>query len=101
MRAVSNWNTGFPHQRGAITPRATTVAEAAGEPSDDGRSGGSARSGKGPDPYNDALPFIDFVAQHPVGSEVDAVIERFSSHGAYVLIGEARGYLPLRNLADT
>lgn len=27
MRAVSNWNTGFPHMRGAITPRAATVAE--------------------------------------------------------------------------
>ena len=28
MRGVSNWNTGFPHQRGGITSRATTVAEA-------------------------------------------------------------------------
>jgi arylsulfatase len=27
MRAVSNWNTGFPHMRGGITPRAATVAE--------------------------------------------------------------------------
>ncbi|MDD9369146.1 MAG: S1 RNA-binding domain-containing protein [Acidimicrobiales bacterium] len=82
------------------TTDVASVAAAAAELSDDGRSGGAGRSGKGPDPYNEALPFIDFVAQHPVGSEVDAVIEKFSSHGAYVMVGEARGYLPLRNLAD-
>jgi arylsulfatase A-like enzyme len=28
MRGVSNWNTGFPHMRGGISPRAATVAEA-------------------------------------------------------------------------
>jgi arylsulfatase len=27
MRGVSNWNTGFPHMRGAITPHAATVPE--------------------------------------------------------------------------
>ncbi|MEA3057148.1 MAG: hypothetical protein QOD30_2580 [Actinomycetota bacterium] len=27
MRGVSNWNTGFPHMRGGIDPRAATVAE--------------------------------------------------------------------------
>ena len=27
MRGVSNWNTGFPHMRGGISPRAATVAE--------------------------------------------------------------------------
>jgi len=27
MRGVSNWNTGFPHMRGGITPAAATVAE--------------------------------------------------------------------------
>jgi arylsulfatase len=27
MRAVSNWNTGFPHMRGGISPNAATVAE--------------------------------------------------------------------------
>ena len=27
MRAISNWDTGFPHMRGGITPRAATVAE--------------------------------------------------------------------------
>ncbi|MEO6124785.1 MAG: arylsulfatase [Ilumatobacteraceae bacterium] len=27
MRGVSNWNTGFPHMRGGITPRAATIAQ--------------------------------------------------------------------------
>jgi arylsulfatase A-like enzyme len=27
MRGVSNWNTGFPHMRGGISPRAATVAD--------------------------------------------------------------------------
>lgn len=27
MRAVSNWNTGFPNMRGGISPRAATIAE--------------------------------------------------------------------------
>jgi arylsulfatase A-like enzyme len=27
MRGISNWNTGFPHMRGGISPRAATVAE--------------------------------------------------------------------------
>jgi hypothetical protein len=83
-----------------VTADATAVAEAAAELSSDGRSGGAGRTSRGVEPYNDALPFIEFVAQHPVGSEVDAVIERFSSHGAYVMVGAARAYLPLRNLAD-
>src|SRR5919106_869830 len=41
-----------------------------------------------------------FVADHPVGSEVEATVERFGSHGAYVVSGGVRGYVPLRYLAD-
>lgn len=53
-----------------------------------------------PAAYNEALPFIEFVRDHPVGSEVDAVVEHFGSHGAYLRIGEVRAYVPLKNLAD-
>jgi hypothetical protein len=62
--------------------------------------GGRGKGGQSPEPYNEALAFIEFVGAHPVGSEVDAKIERFSSHGAYVLVGSARAYVPLRNLGD-
>jgi predicted RNA-binding protein with RPS1 domain len=78
---------------------AAVAASVTAEPSSDGRSDGGGRGGKAVEPYNEALPFIDFVAQHPVGSEVDTTIERFSSHGAYVMVGDARAYIPLRNLA--
>ena len=40
-------------------------------------------------PINDPLPFIEFVANHPVGSHVDGEVERFASHGAYVASGRA------------
>ena len=45
---------------------------------------------------NDVLPFIQFVEKHGVGSVVDGVVDSYSSHGAYVIIGDVRGYVPLR-----
>ena len=47
-------------------------------------------------PVNELLPFLDFIQHHPVGSSVSGVVESYSSHGAYVTIGEVRGYVPLR-----
>ena len=47
-------------------------------------------------PVNDLLPFLDFVQHHPVGTAVMADVETYSSHGAYVKIGDVRGYVPLR-----
>ena len=41
-----------------------------------------------------------FVVDHPVGTEVDGVVDRFASHGAYVHVGDARCYVPLRELGD-
>jgi hypothetical protein len=89
-------------------PPAVPEAPALGEtPSGDGASAGAgpgAGSGDGAgsagESYNEALAFIEFVGAHPVGSEVEATVERFSSHGAYAAVGEARAYLPLRYLAD-
>jgi hypothetical protein len=51
-------------------------------------------------PVNDLLPFLDFVEHHPVGSSVNGVVESYSSHGAYVSIGDVRGYVPLRLMGD-
>jgi hypothetical protein len=51
-------------------------------------------------PINDPLPFIEFVANHPVGSHVDGEVERFASHGAYVRAGGARCYLGLKFMGD-
>ncbi|MGH9272003.1 MAG: S1 RNA-binding domain-containing protein, partial [Ilumatobacteraceae bacterium] len=51
-------------------------------------------------PVNDVLPFLDFVERHPMGSSVNGVVESYSSHGAYVSIGDVRGYVPLRLMSD-
>jgi hypothetical protein len=49
---------------------------------------------------NDLLAFLTFVEQHPVGTSVSAVVDHYSSHGAYVKVGDVLGYLPLRLIAD-
>jgi hypothetical protein len=51
-------------------------------------------------PINDPLPFIEFVANHPVGSRVEGEVERFASHGAYVRAGGARCYVGLKFMGD-
>ncbi len=50
---------------------------------------------------NDLMPFLSFVEHHPVGTSVNAMVENYSSHGAYVrLSGDVVGYVPLRMMAD-
>ena len=49
---------------------------------------------------NELLPFLEFVAQHPVGSAVSGVVSSYSSHGAYVDLPDGiQGYVPLRLMA--
>lgn len=52
------------------------------------------------EPVNEPLAFISFIAEHQLGSEVDAMVEEFSSHGAFVSVGEARCYVPLSAMGD-
>jgi hypothetical protein len=52
------------------------------------------------EPLNDPLPFIEFVAAHPVGSTLEGEVQNFSSHGAYVEAGGARCYVPLKLMGD-
>lgn len=52
-------------------------------------------------PINEPMPFLQFVTDHPVGSEVKATVDRFSSHGAYAVTdGGAQCYIPLKAMAD-
>ncbi len=66
------------------------------------RRGGSkaSKASKAPEAVNDPQTFLSFVSSHPVGAEVDAVVDRFSSHGAYVVVDGAQCYVPLRSMAD-
>ncbi|MBA2280112.1 MAG: S1 RNA-binding domain-containing protein [Acidimicrobiia bacterium] len=59
------------------------------------------RGDRGPrEPSNEQLAYASFVVEHPVGSVVTGVVDRFSSHGAYVSIGPAVGYVALKSLGD-
>jgi hypothetical protein len=49
---------------------------------------------------NDVLSFLSFVEHHPVGTSVNAIVDHYSSHGAYVKVGDVMGYVPLRLMAD-
>jgi hypothetical protein len=51
-------------------------------------------------PLNAQLPFIEFIAEHLPGSTVEGEVVEFSSHGAYVQIGDVRCYIPLKNMGD-
>jgi hypothetical protein len=74
---------------------------AARETTTTGSAAESARAPRKPaEPANDPLPFIEFVGKHPVGSIVEGEVETFSSHGAYVLAGGARCYVPLKLMGD-
>ncbi len=49
---------------------------------------------------NELMTFLTFVERHPVGAAVTGVVDHYSSHGAYVRIGEVVGYVPLRLMGD-
>jgi hypothetical protein len=49
---------------------------------------------------NELQPFLEFVERYPVGSKMKGVVESYSAHGVYVTIGDVRGYLPLRSMAN-
>jgi len=52
------------------------------------------------EPVNDGLAFVEFISEHPVGSRVEGEVQAFTSHGAHVLVGDVRCYVPLRGLGD-
>ena len=72
------------------------VEPSAGKPRRRRSRGGSPPS----EPVNEPLVFIQFVAAHPLGSEVMGEVESFSSHGAFVMVDGARCYIPLGAMGD-
>ncbi len=49
---------------------------------------------------NEPLTFIQFIADYQPGASVEGEIESFSSHGAFVMVGDARCYIPLSAMGD-
>ena len=76
-----------------------TAATAAGtevEPAD----GAGTRDVPVGQALNDAMTFLTFVAEHPVGSTFDGEVVSFTSHGAHVDVEGMLCHIPLRNLGD-
>ena len=84
--------------RASGSGRSATAGEAGGSGASGRRRAGAGT--KPGDPLNDLLPFVDFVHDHPVGSEIDAVVDTFSSHGAYAVVGDVRCYVPLKAMGE-
>ncbi|MDQ6725691.1 MAG: S1 RNA-binding domain-containing protein, partial [Actinomycetota bacterium] len=94
----------------AIAPDAPKTAKRSGSRRRS-RGGGSAATAGGvaasgvaesgpPEAINEPLPFITFIADHPLGTEVEGTVESFTSHGAFVTAGGARCYAPVSGLGD-
>ncbi|MHB1711434.1 MAG: NYN domain-containing protein [Acidimicrobiales bacterium] len=49
---------------------------------------------------NEALPFITFLAEHPIGSTFEGTVVSFTSHGAQVDVGTMRCHIPLAGLGN-
>ncbi len=44
--------------------------------------------------------FLSFISTYSIGDPVEAVVERFASHGCYLLAGETVCYLPSKSMGD-
>ena len=71
-------------------------------PQREASTGRRERTPNAGDVVNELMPFLEFVEHHPVGTSVNGTVESYSSHGAYISIGEngVRGYVPLRLMAN-
>jgi hypothetical protein len=87
-----------------VSPEARdAIAEATADAVSPKQGGGRRRRGRGrgpAEPINEPLAFITFIADHQPGSEVEATVDSFTSHGAFVTANGARCYVPLTGLGD-
>ena len=79
---------------------AETTSEPASSPSRARSGRRRTSSSPAPEPVNDPLPFIEFIAEHGPGSTVEGEVTSFASHGAYVQVGDVRCYLELKLMGD-
>ena len=90
------------HAIDAGQPAAAPAHDADGARVAKGQRGGRReRDGNGRGKaLNEPLVYAGFVIDHPLGSVVEGTVESFSSHGAYVMVGPVRCYLPLKALGN-
>jgi hypothetical protein len=91
-----------PPPRKRAAPRKVQQAIAAATAEAVSPGGSRRRRGSGPpaESVNDSLTFITFIADHPLGSRVQGVVERFTSHGAFARVNGALCYVPLSGLGN-
>ncbi len=78
-----------------------TATKEAVEPDPPVPAGSRARSSKAPPAaVNDPATFITFIAEHPLGTKIEATVESFTSHGAIVRYGDVQCYAPLSLLGN-
>ncbi len=53
-----------------------------------------------PEAVNQPAPFLQFVIDHRLGTEVEGLVDAFSSHGAFVVVDDVRCYIPLGAMGD-
>ena len=83
-------------ERQKVSKAIEVATDEAEEPAGAKRRRRRGRGGAPPsEPINEPLAFIQFVADHPPGSSVEGEVDTFSSHGAFVMVGSARCYIPL------
>jgi hypothetical protein len=63
-------------------------------------SEGGSKKSKENEPVNEPLVFIQFIADHRIGTEVRGTVDRFTAHGAFVMVGSARCYIPLTGMGS-
>ncbi len=64
-----------------------------------GRATESAPSSE-PEAVNQPAPFLQFVIDHRLGTEVEGIVDAFSSHGAFVVVDDVRCYVPLAGMGE-
>jgi len=64
-----------------------------------GRGSGRGETNE-PEAVNAPAPFLQFVIDHRLGTEVDGVVDAFASHGAFVEVDGVRCYVPLSAMGD-
>ena len=88
-------------QQAAETNATPAPSKPDAKPRSEAAGGRRERAPKAGEVVNELMPFLEFVEHHPVGTSVNGTVESYSSHGAYISIGEngVRGYIPLRLMA--
>ena len=85
----------------ASTASTPEVDDEVAPPSRAGRSSGSRQSSSpSVEAVNEPLPFIEFIAEYGPGSVVKGEVVSFTSHGAFVQVGDVRCYLALKLMGD-